>query len=54
VEANMNHEQRQAMWFTAFHAGSKKGYVFYSNSLCQRSIPCEISLSLACQAMVFD
>jgi len=50
VEANKNHEQRQAKWHNAFQASGGEIYVFCDNRSCMRSIRNEINFSLGRQA----
>ncbi len=50
VEANKNHEQRQAKWRNALQASGGQVYVFCDNRSCMRSIRSEINFSLGRQA----
>jgi len=50
VEANKNHEQRQAKWRNAFQASGGEIYVFCDNRSCMRAIRSEINFSLGRQA----
>jgi hypothetical protein len=50
VEANKNHEQRQAKWRNALQASGGEIYVFCDNRSCMRSIRSEINFSLGRQA----
>jgi hypothetical protein len=50
VEANKNHEQRQAKWHNAFQASGGEIYVFCDNRSCMRAIRSEINFSLGRQA----
>ncbi|PWB50539.1 MAG: hypothetical protein C3F13_16435 [Anaerolineales bacterium] len=50
VEANKNHEQRQAKWRNELQASGGEIYVFCDNRSCMRSIRSEINFSLGRQA----
>ena len=49
VDANKNHEQRQAKWRNALQASGGEIYVFCDNRSCMRSIRSEINFSLGGQ-----
>jgi hypothetical protein len=50
VDANKNHEQRQAKWRNALQASGGEIYVFCDNRSCMRSNRSEINFSLGRQA----
>ena len=50
VEANKNHEQRQAKWHNSLQASGGQIYVFCDNRSCMRSIRSEINFCLGRQA----